>query len=345
MVKYSSRVTNKPRKNKKEPKKMTTQDQPSSTPLFGGVVNTGGAVSTGGVVSTGGTVYTGGVVNTGGVVTTGGAAAAKKGGALPDVVKQALVKKVAPLVKKIAPALANRFASHLPMRGGVMPGGALKLSPEDVDDVSWQDMIHTLGAMPPESYHMLQGIAAAYLDQQHPYAVPAKTALGGSFSHPKHISKIATKDVLKAPTPQALSKALHAEWVDMMQGKDVGGGLFSSLKNLFKKGVSGAGKALKALGKGATSAVQILGKGAKGAEMIGTSLGNALQQGVEIANALQPVAQLAGPRAEALLGAARETGKSLQEAVGRGTQAAALTGQALDPIIQALGPIDAPLMA
>lgn len=321
MVKYSSRVNTKPRKSKTTEKKMTTQDTPSGDDLTAGSLSTGGAISSGGSLQT--------------------------GGAIDKEKVTEVIKKVAPVVKKVVTevlpkikaAVQQRFGAALPS-GGVLPTGGI-LSPEEVDAVPWQAMIHTLGAMDMPTYHMLQGLAAAHLGIAHPLSAPLKASLGGSFIHPKNISRMATKDILKSHTPQILSTALHNEWLDMMNGKDVGGGLFSSLKMLVKKGVAGGKQALSAIASGAKSAVRILSSGAMAGQMAGKSLSNAIKQGVEIANAVQPALSQLSPAAGELLGRGTELVQRGQEAVDKGVLIGSQVESVLAPI---LGAIDAPLV-
>lgn len=311
MVKYSSRVNIKPRKSKKQVKKMTTQDQPSEIILSSKKDN----------------------IDVGGVISSGGAIKKEK--------IATVLKKAAPIVKKLIPkiktAVQKKYGAALPVGGVIATGGIL--NPDDIDNLPWQAMIHTLGAMDQPTYHMLQGLAAAHLGQTHPYAAPLKAALGGSFIHPKNISRLATKDILKANSPQILSTSLHNEWLDMMNGKDVGGGLFSSLKMLAKRGVAGAKSALSAVSKGAQSAVKALSSGAKTAGMIGKSLSNAINQGIEIANVLQPAIGALHPATGELITKGVTTAKDLQAQVKRGTALATQVAEGLEPI---LGSINAP---
>ena len=322
MVKYSSRVNTKPRKSKSV-KKMSTSDQPSEVILQSdrndNIEPQGGAISTGGAISSGGSLQTGGKLQKG-----------KVGAVLKKV-----VQNVAP---KVRAAVQQRLGVVLPM-GGALPTGGAILQPEDIDNLSWQQMIHTLGGMDLQTYHMLQGLAAAHLGQAHPLAAPLKASLGGSFIHPKNVSRMATKDIMKAPNPQILSRALHNEWLDMMSGKDVGGGLFSSLKMLVKKGVAGGKKALSAIASGAKSAVRILSSGAMAGQMVGKSLSNAIKQGVEIANAVQPALTQLSPAAGELLGRGTELAQRGQAVVERGVQIGSQVENVLNPI---LGAIDAP---
>lgn len=319
MVKYSSRVNTKPRKSKVA-KKMTTQDQPSeevlTTDRADNIENLGGALQTAGSISSGGRI---------------------------DKAKIAsVVKKVAPIVKNVLPkvkaAVQQRLGVALPMNGQLPQGGAI-LSPDQIDNLPWQAMIHTLGAMDLPTYHMLQGLAAAHLGQAHPLAAPLKASLGGSFIHPKNVSRMATKDIMKAPNPQILSRALHNEWLDMMAGKDVGGGLFSSLKMLVKKGVAGGKQALSAIAGGAKQAVRLLSSGAMAGQMAGKSLSNAIKQGVEIANAVQPALSQLSPAAGELLGRGTAAAQQAQALAERGVQIGSQVEDVLSPI---LGAIDAP---
>jgi hypothetical protein len=294
-----------------------------------------------------------------------------KGGLKPakDVPKKEMAQKIAdgsqrggqvkikPLAQSAAPVL-RKIASAVRARrdrlGGVLPvGGALADSPEPLDDSTIEQLaphvfIHMLGNMDMPTYNMVQGIAANFLNMEHPMRKIVGGALQGDFVFPKNLSKIAMRDVLKAPTPQALGGALHSEWLDMMSGKlsreEVGGGLFSSLKTLVKRGVKGARTALTAVGKGAASAVRALSSGAMGAQMIGKSVSNALMQGIEVANALSPVIQTVFPATEGILKSGLGKANAANELVKRGIKLSGQVEQAVAPVVGALGAVDAPIV-
>lgn len=256
----------------------------------------------------------------------------------------------APVVKKVVAAVRAR-RDRL---GGVLPvGGVLADSPEPLSDSTIEHLephvfIHMLGNMDMPTYNMLQGIAANFLTMEHPMRKIVGGALGGDFVFPKNLSKIAMRDVLKAPTPQALSGALHSEWLDMMSGKlsreEVGGGLFSSLKTLVKRGVKGARTALTAVGKGAASAVKALSSGAMGAQMIGKSVSNALMQGIEVANALSPIIQNVFPATEGVLKSGLGKVNAAQELLDRGINIAGQVEKAVAPVVSSLGEMNAPIV-
>ena len=263
------------------------------------------------------------------------------------VVAKALAPKVTSVAKKVIPTVRARIGASLPV-GGIFPvGGAEPLSDATIDQLSPHVFIHMLSTMDMPTYHMLQGIAAKYLRMQHPLGKIVGRVLGGDFILPKTLSKIAMRDVLKARTPQELAMALHSEWIDMMDGKltptEVGGGLFSSLKVLVKKGVAGGRKALSALASGAAQAVRAVSAGAMGAQMIGKSVSNALTQGLEIANSLQPIIQEVFPKSEGVLTAGLGKANAAKELLDRGINIAGRVESAVQPAISILGPLDAPI--
>ncbi len=319
MVRYSSRVNTKPRKTKiakkQKPEMSTTGDQPSekilvSDPVSADVVasvlpDLGASLQTGGVLGSGGSLQVGGALGSGGSLQTGGALGS--GGALE---KKEKINEI--------------------------------LQPDDIDNMSIQEMIHTLGSMDMQTYHTLQGLAAAHLNHPHPLATGLKLGLGGSFIHPKNISKLATKDILKANTPQQLSRSLHSEFMDMKRGMDVGGGLFSSLKMLVKRGVAGSRQALSALGEGAKKAVKGLSSGVSTAGMVGKSLSNAIKQGIQIANVISPALSQLSPAAGELLQRGVGAAEQAQKLAERGVQVSQLSQEVLLPL---LGAIDAPLVS
>lgn len=275
----------------------------------------------------------------------------KKGGAVDKKKIESVVKAVAPkvsaVIKKIAPLIKSRFGAALPV-GGVLPGAHPMLSDETIDQLSPHVFIHMLANMDMPTYNMIQGIASNFLRVQHPMGKIIANALGGSFDFPKNLSKIAMRDVLKAQTPQQLSHALHSEWLDMLSGKlsdeELGGGLFSSLKTLVKKGVAGGKKALSALASGAAAAVRAVSAGAMGAQMIGKSVNNALMQGIEVANSLSPIIQQVFPSTEGVLKAGLGHANAAQELLSRGIDISSQVEKALAPAVSALGPLDAPIV-
>lgn len=321
MVKYSSRVGAKPKVKKTpkpKPKMSSTGDELSQTQVFspsvGAAEPSGAALSSGGVLQTGGSLSSGGSLGSGGSLPSGGA--------LPRVaqVARAVIPKVKAAVQRLR-------------------------TPEDVDNMSWEQMIHTLGSMSAEQHHVLQGLASSMLGMPHPLAAHIKAGLGGSFVHPKSVARMATRDILKAPTAQKLSQALHAEWMDMMAGKDVGGGLFSSLKMLLKKGVSGAKSAISSVAEGAKGAVRALAAGAGAANMVGKSVSNAIDKGLQVASVLSPAVGAVSPALGTQLERGVSAAQRAQELVGRGTEIAGQVSTGLAPIVQQLGAIDAPLVS
>lgn len=262
------------------------------------------------------------------------------------VVAKALAPKVTAVVKKVIPIIKNRLGAALPV-GGRLPTSPDVLSGETIDKLAPHVFIHMLSNMDMPTFHMLQGIAANYLKMEHPLNKIIGASLGGDFVMPKTLSKIAMRDVLKAKTPQELSSALHSEWLDMMDGKltptEVGGGLFSSLKVLVKKGIAGGKKALSALATGAAAAVRAVSAGAMGAQMVGKSVNNALMQGIEVANSLSPIIQSVFPKTEGVLTAGLGHANAAKELLERGINIAGQVEQAVAPVVSQLGPIDAPI--
>ncbi len=256
----------------------------------------------------------------------------------------AIAKKVAPVIKKV---LQSRLGAALPI-GGRLPLSSEPLSDATIDQMTPLPFIHMLGTMDMPTFHMIQGIASNFLRTEHPLRLITNRALGGSFDFPKNMSKIAMRDVLKAQSPQQLSNALHSEWVDMMSGKlsqeEIGGGLFSSLKTLVKKGVKGAKQALSALGTGAAGAVRAISSGAMGAQMLGKSVMNALMQGLEVANALSPIIQEVFPSSEGILQAGIGHANAAQELLNRGVDLSEQIESAVAPVVSQLGPVDAPIV-
>lgn len=221
------------------------------------------------------------------------------------------------------------------------------LSDETIDQMTHVPFIHMLGMMDMPTFYMLQGIASNYLRSEHPMRLITKSVLGGDFSFPKHLSKIAMRDVMKAQSPQQLSHALHSEWIDKLKGNlstsELGGGLFASLKTLVKKGIAGGKKALSSLARGAAGAVRAVSAGAKGAQMIGKSVSSALEQGLQVANSLAPVIKQVFPQTEGILKAGLGHANAAKELLARGIDISSQVEQAIKPAIDILGPLDAPI--
>ncbi len=174
------------------------------------------------------------------------------------------------------------------------------------NDMTYPEAVHALGSMDPESYYILQGVAGGFLkDVDHPLREPYIKHFGGGFEHPANISKVATRDIMKAETPCKLAGMLHSEWRDHNRGLKVGGGLLDSLKNVFKKGVSG------------------LKTGSKAAYEAGKKLHSALERGISIAE------QLAGPLAPLKEYIPENVGEKVKSAIDKAESASKTLGTAL----------------
>ncbi len=231
-------------------------------------------------------------------------------------------------------------------KGGALPTSK-RISDETINQMTHVPFIHMLGGMDMPTHHILQGIASNYLKAEHPMRLITKHALGGNFEFPKHLSKIAMRDVMKAQSPQQLSHALHSEWMDKLQGKlsqaELGGGLFASLKTLVKKGIAGGKKGLSALAKGAAQAVRAVSAGAKGAQHIGKSVSSALDKGLEVANSLSPIIQQVFPESEGILRTGLGHANAAKELLDRGIDISSQVEKAIAPAIDVLGPLDDPI--
>lgn len=190
--------------------------------------------------------------------------------------------------------------------GALTTGGRVKsVGDINVDTLDYPQIVHTLGHMSGDEFHSLQGLAAGHLPNvMHPLKNVYMKAYGGGFVHPAKISKVATKDITLAHSPQALSKMLYGEWMDHQSGKDVrGSGLLASLKNVLKKGVTG------------------LHKGSKVAINVATKLQKALKRGTDIAKSFQAPLEAAFPAAGEVLSKAVEASESAQKGLGVGISA------------------------
>ena len=202
--------------------------------------------------------------------------------------------------------------------GGLTSGGALKtggrlrtggkIDPDKTlqfidGEISYPEAIHTLGSMDDEAFYVMQGLGGAFLSNiDHPLRDSYIKCFGGGFVHPTNVSRVATMDLLKADNPRKLAQMLHSEWRDHKRGVKVGGGLLDSLKNVFKKGVSG------------------LKKGTKGAYHAGKKLHSALEKGIDIA------ARLSGPLSDAL-------GSKAGDRINKGVNKALDAAQGLQKVL------------
>ncbi len=184
--------------------------------------------------------------------------------------------------------------------GGSAPVGGSAIVGGSLDKITYPQMISVLNNMSPDQFHHLQGVASAHVNQDHPLRDITRQSLGGSFIHPKSFSQIATKDILKAISSQQLSSALHSEMLDMIKGRDVGGGLFSSLKHHFKVGLSK------------------LRSGLPHAVMIGKKLRSALQTGLSIAKEFAPIVEQVFPSLGALAKTSIAGGEAVEKALSVG---------------------------
>ncbi len=196
----------------------------------------------------------------------------------------------------------------------VMPvkeGGALATSLQGVvDKMTHNGMIQVLQHMSPEQFHVLQGVSGSHLSQfnDHPLTPIARKVLGGSFTHPRNISKMATRDITRAVTAQQLSTALHAEMMDLQKGMAVGGGLLDSLKHGFKRAFDG------------------LKSGVASGNRIGKVLHRALSTGIKIGQVFSPVVESIFPGAGSLI----KTGISSAEALKAGLETGLRVGESLE---------------
>lgn len=267
---------------------------------------------------------------------------------------KSVAKKVAPVIKKVVQKIKQVHVA----RAGIPMGGKFQDQADALDDATIDQLdphvfTHMLNNMDMPTHNLLKGIAANYLGVEHPMRLITRSALGGDFKFPKHLSRIAMRDIVKANSPQQLASALHSEIMDMQSGKlsreEMGGGLFSSLKTLVKRGVKGARTALTALGKGAAGAVKAISKGAAGAQHIGKSVNNALMQGIAVANALSPIITEVFPASEGILKSGIGHAKAASELTKRGIDIAERVGQVADKpgeaFARALGELSAPIVA
>jgi len=311
MVQYSSRVGSGGNANPKSAGKPPKKKKP--------VEGSGGDIARGNNPGKGGALGKGAGIVSGGDVAKVLADASipkneKKGGAIPPKVAQKIDKAV------------EKAAGVLSKIGLSKPVKAVTRTSEQVVDrlqnivgrLTHHGMTQVLQNMNPMEFHTLQGVAGAHLPafNAHPMAGIAKQLLGGSFTHPRNISKIATRDIMRAITPQQLAVALHMELMDAQKGLPTGGGLLSSLKHHVSRGLDG----LK-------SKVQ-------SGLHFGRSMQSALKRGIEFGQAFSPVVNALFPGAGALL----STGITAAQALQAGLEKGVRVGEKLEAGIESISP-------
>lgn len=242
--------------------------------------------------------------------------ASNTGGSIPKSVEKKIDKAIE-VASKVSSAV-SKVASESKRLGSLSKEKATEGLKKLVDRLTHNGMTQVLQHMNPVEFHSLQGIAGAHLPQfnAHPMAGIAKQVLGGSFTHPRDISKIATRDIMRAITAQQLSVAMHMEMMDNHKGIPVGGGLLSSLKYHFKRGIDGFKSKLK-------SGLQF-----------GQKMQGALKRGIELGQAFSPIVNALFPGAGALLSAGLTGAKLLQAGLEKGVK----VGEKIESGIESISP-------
>lgn len=203
----------------------------------------------------------------------------------------------------------------------VKKGGAIVGNLQGVvSKLTHNGMIQILNHMTPQQFHVLQGVAGSFLPQfeGHPLTGVARKTLGGSFTHPRNISKMATRDITRAVSAQQLATALHAEMMDSQKGLDVGGGLLDSLKHGFNRGFDG------------------LKSGIASGNRLGSVLHGALSTGIQVGQVFQPVVESLFPGSGALI----KSGISSAEALKAGLETGIRAGEALEKGLESISALD-----
>lgn len=327
MPKYSSRISTTNISNKPKKAKMSVVPQATVKPL----VIPKETVSN---------IQTGGSIKTAGILPT-----PKRTG----TTRPAGLVESPPFNPNEAGAIST--AGAITTAGSISTGGALKqepfgiqVTPESAMRLGYPAYIHALGSMSPQDFHLLQGLASAYMPTiAHPMKDLVKSQFGGSlpFKLPRNISRVAHKDILKAITPQQLSNALHMEMLDMGKSKK-GGALLDSIRNLYSKGVSGLKRGATALVKGAKAGVGALKTGLQIGSAVGgiglnvaERLSNNLNTGIQIANTLSPLAQLVlGEEVKGPIRAGIDFATQQQQLLQAGIDTGRTVQSVVDPLIQ-----------
>lgn len=243
----------------------------------------------------------GGGLETGGDITSGGN--------IVDDIKD-VAKKVVGAAKEVKSAVKKSRS----------PGELSDSLQGVVSKLTHNGMIQVLQHMSPQQFHVLQGVAGAHLPNfnSHPLSGVSRKVLGGSFTHPRNISKMASRDIVRSISPQQLASALHMEMMDMQRGMPVGGGLLDSIKHNFNRGLSG------------------LKSGIAAGTRLGNVLHGALSTGIKVGQVFSPVVDSLFPGAGQLI----ESGISSAEALKAGLEVGVKAGEALEKGLEGISPID-----
>ncbi len=178
-------------------------------------------------------------------------------------------------------------------KGGSFKNIIKQFQSSHVDNFHPLHMIHSVQHMTPHEFGLCRGIASNFLKIPHPMDGHLKRHLD-NFKIPKGISKVALRDIIKAKSPHHLAEALHSEFLDMKKGMKVGGGLFDSMKSVFKKGLSGS--------KRLTSGIVNVSK----------SFDNIMKRGLLIAEAIEPLVEIIDPDLGRAFSSAVKTARAIK---------------------------------
>jgi len=163
------------------------------------------------------------------------------------------------------------------------------ITKEHIDNFQPEQIIHMVQNMTPHEFGLMRGVASKFLNRPHPLDKHLEHNVGGNFKMPVHIIPNAMKDILRAQSPHFLAEALHSEMLDMKAGRDVGGGLFDSIRSVLSKGIEG--------GKKFTAGVSNVSKG----------FDSLMKRGILIAQAIEPLIQILDPNLGEAFSAALKT--------------------------------------
>ncbi len=168
------------------------------------------------------------------------------------------------------------------LKGGSIQDFIRKLPNVNVSKFDHRHMISYLNHIPDKHFKHIQGIVAHSLGKtKHKLFKKIDNAFGGKFKgeHPSKVSKVASRDILKAKDKHHLAAVLHGELMDKERGSNTGGGLLDSLK-------AHLGRAVKF---GRSTAI----KGAKGVLKVGDHLNQGLIFGLELIDRIGELSRVA----------------------------------------------------
>lgn len=235
-------------------------------------------------------------------------------------------KKVISKVKKAGSLKSGGLLSKV-KKGASLPSGGLLRIPKKINirKIDRKKLTHVIGNLNSHEFNIVQGVTAKFLKMPHHLEGHIGRDIKQSLEIPKGHHKQAYMDIYNAKSPSNLARALHGENIDHENGKNVGGGLYDSIQNIYEKGLD--------------SAKQI----SKGVLNVANTLNNSLEKGIIIAESLTSIVGIFDPELETTFKTGLNVIKSIHENVNNATRAGniinSLLHQNVDGVLEELGKV------